>query len=62
MISSDSFLFTRSKQLAALAVQHAMPSVYGFREYTAAGGLMSYGGSIADAHRLVGVYTGRILK
>jgi putative tryptophan/tyrosine transport system substrate-binding protein len=62
VISSDSFLFTRSKQLAALAVRHAMPSIYGFREYTAAGGLMSYGGSIADAHRLVGVYTGRILK
>jgi putative tryptophan/tyrosine transport system substrate-binding protein len=62
VISSDSFLFSRSKQLAPLAVRHAMPSIYGFREYTAAGGLMSYGGSIADAHRLVGVYTGRILK
>jgi putative ABC transport system substrate-binding protein len=49
-------------QLAALTVQHAMPAIYQRREFVAAGGLMSYGSDIADAHRLVGLYTGRILK
>jgi putative tryptophan/tyrosine transport system substrate-binding protein len=62
VISSDSFFFTRSQQLAALAARHAMPAIFGFREFTNAGGLMSYGGSVIDAHRLLGVYTGRVLK
>jgi ABC-type uncharacterized transport system substrate-binding protein len=62
VISSDSFFFTRSQQLAALATRHAMPAIFGFREFTSAGGLMSYGGSVVDAHRLLGVYTGRVLK
>jgi putative tryptophan/tyrosine transport system substrate-binding protein len=62
VISSDSFFFTRSQQLAALAARHAMPAIFGFREFTHAGGLMSYGGSVIDAHRLLGVYTGRVLK
>ena len=62
VISSDSFFFTRSEQLAALALRHAVPTIFGFREFAAAGGLISYGGSIADAHRWLGVYTGRILK
>ena len=62
VISSDSFFFTRSQQLAALAARHAMPAIFGFREFTSAGGLMSYGGSVVDAHRLLGVYTGRVLK
>jgi putative ABC transport system substrate-binding protein len=39
-----------------------MPAIFGFREFTSAGGLMSYGGSVVDAHRLLGVYTGRVLK
>ena len=51
-----------SQQLAALALRHAMPTMYPFREYAVAGGLISYGNSIADAHRQVGVYTGRVLK
>jgi len=62
VISSDSFFFSRSDQLAALAARHAMPTIFGFREFVAAGGLMSYGGSLAESFRWVGVYTGRILK
>ncbi|MGA6962673.1 MAG: ABC transporter substrate-binding protein [Xanthobacteraceae bacterium] len=62
VISSDSFFFSRSDQLAALAVRHAVPTIFGFREFVAAGGLMSYGGSLTESFRWVGVYAGRILK
>jgi putative tryptophan/tyrosine transport system substrate-binding protein len=62
MISTDVFFNTRSEQLAALTVRHAVPAIYQNREFAAAGGLMSYGGSNAESYRLVGVYTGRILK
>jgi ABC-type uncharacterized transport system substrate-binding protein len=62
VISSDSFFFSRSDQLAALAARHAVPTIFGFREFVAAGGLMSYGGSLAESFRWVGVYAGRILK
>jgi putative tryptophan/tyrosine transport system substrate-binding protein len=62
VISSDSFFFSRSALLARLAVRHAVPTIFGFREFVAAGGLMSYGGSLAESFRWVGVYTGRILK
>jgi putative ABC transport system substrate-binding protein len=62
VISSDSFLFAHCEQLAALALRHTVPTIFGFREFVAAGGLMSYGASLADPHRTVGVYTGRILK
>jgi hypothetical protein len=44
------------------AVRHTMPAIYQFREFAAAGGLMSYGGSFGESYRLTGVYTGRILK
>jgi putative ABC transport system substrate-binding protein len=62
VISSDSYFWTRSEQLAALARRHAVPAIFGFREFAMAGGLMSYGASVADAFRLIGVYAGRVLK
>jgi putative ABC transport system substrate-binding protein len=61
-IGSDPFFNSRSEQLAALALRHAMPTMFPFREYAIAGGLISYGNSFADAHRQVGAYTGRILN
>jgi putative tryptophan/tyrosine transport system substrate-binding protein len=62
VIGADSFLISQSKQLAALVVRHAIPASFYFREFAVAGGLMSYGGSFTDAHRMAGVYVGRILK
>jgi putative ABC transport system substrate-binding protein len=62
LIVPDGFLISRSEQLAALALRHAVPAFFQNREFAEAGGLMSYGGSRADAWRLVGVYTGRVLK
>jgi putative ABC transport system substrate-binding protein len=62
LISPDPFFNTRSEQFAALTLRHALPTIYQYREFAAAGGLMSYGGSITDLYRRVGIYTGRILK
>ena len=62
VITSDPFFNTRTKQLAALALRYAVPTIFQYREFAAAGGLMSYGGSIIDSYRQAGVYTGRILK
>ncbi len=62
VIGSDAFFTSRREQLAALAVRHAVPTVYENRGFVAAGGLASYSGSIADAYRLAGVYAARILK
>jgi putative tryptophan/tyrosine transport system substrate-binding protein len=62
VISSDPFFTSRIEQLAALAVHHAVPAVYAWREFAAAGGLMSYGSDVADSYRLAGIYTGRILR
>jgi putative ABC transport system substrate-binding protein len=62
VIAADIFFTNQSEQIAALALRHAVPTVYQNREFPAAGGLMSYGGSIIDLYRQVGVYTGRILK
>jgi putative ABC transport system substrate-binding protein len=62
MIGHDPFFNTQTERLAALALRHAMPSIYQFREFAAAGGLMSYGTDPADRFRQSGVYTGRILK
>jgi putative ABC transport system substrate-binding protein len=53
---------SRYKQLAALTVRHAVLTIFGWRAFAAAGGLMSYGTSFSDLYRLAGVYTGRILK
>jgi putative ABC transport system substrate-binding protein len=62
VISSDPFLNSRTEQLAALALRDAVPTIFQYREFVAAGGLMSYGGSVMDSYRQAGVYTGRILK
>ncbi len=60
--STDPFFNTRSQQLAALALRHAVLTIYHNREFVAAGGLMSYGGSTTDSYKQVGILTGRILK
>jgi putative ABC transport system substrate-binding protein len=62
LIGPDGFLFTHNEQIAALALRHAVPAMYQWREFTVAGGLMSYGPSQTDVYRQVGIYTGRILK
>jgi putative ABC transport system substrate-binding protein len=62
VIGADPFFTNQSRQLAELAARHAVPTIYEFREFAAAGGLISYGTSIGDAYRLAGAYTGRILK
>jgi putative tryptophan/tyrosine transport system substrate-binding protein len=62
VIGADAFYNSRSKQLAALALRNVLPAIYQFRDFPAAGGLMSYGGSVLEQSRLVGVYTGRVLK
>jgi putative ABC transport system substrate-binding protein len=62
VIANDTFFISRSEQLAALALRHAVPTIYQFRAFTAAGGLMSYGSNLTDLYRLAGAYTGRVLK
>jgi putative ABC transport system substrate-binding protein len=61
-INIDSFLFARRQQIALLAARHKVPTIHPFREYAAAGGLMSYGASYVTAWRQSGTYVGRILK
>jgi putative ABC transport system substrate-binding protein len=62
VIEVDSFLISRSDKLAALSLRDRIPAVFLYREFAEAGGLMSYGGSLAEGYRLSGVYAGRILK
>jgi putative ABC transport system substrate-binding protein len=62
VVGSGPYFAARSRQLAELAIRHAVPAVHSTREFVAAGGLMSYGGSPGDSYRQAGVYTGRILK
>ena len=62
LVSSDVFLNNRIEQIVALAARHAIPTMYAFREFAVAGGLISYGPSLIEQYRQVGLYTGRILK
>jgi len=62
VIGTDTFFTSRSEDLAALAVRHRVPAIYQYPEFTIAGGLMSYGGTITESYRLAGIYVGRILK
>ena len=62
VIVADAFFNSRSEQLGALTLRHAVPTIFGYHEFVDAGGLMSYSGSIADSYRWAGNYSGRILR
>ena len=62
VIMPDTLFLAHSEQLGALTVSHAVPTVYAYRPFAAAGGLMSYGSDETEYYRLVGIYVGRILK
>jgi len=62
VIGADAYFVSRSEQLAALTVHHAVPAISLSREFAVAGGLMSYGTSVVDAYRQLAIYAGRILK
>jgi putative ABC transport system substrate-binding protein len=62
LVHTDPFFLSQREQLVALTARHALPAMYAFRDFIPAGGLMSYGTSLTDGARQVGVYTGRILK
>ena len=62
LVHTDPFFLSQRERLVELTVRHALPTMYAFRDFIPAGGLMSYGASLIDGARQVGVYTGRILK
>ena len=62
VISPDVFFNTRSEQLASLSLRHAVPTIYQYPQFAAAGGLISYGSNETEYYRLIGGYAGRILK
>jgi putative tryptophan/tyrosine transport system substrate-binding protein len=62
MINPDAFLTDRSEELGRLALRYAIPAIFQYRAFAAAGGLMTYGGSVTDGYRQIGGYAGRILK
>jgi putative ABC transport system substrate-binding protein len=59
--AGDSFFTSETAKLAAITVRHGVPAIFAGREFTAAGGLLSYGGSVANSYHLAGIYTGRVL-
>ena len=62
LVDTDAFFLNRRNQFSALAAHHRIPTIYAQREFVVAGGLMSYGVSLADMNRQLGVYAGRVLK
>jgi putative tryptophan/tyrosine transport system substrate-binding protein len=62
VVAPDAFLINRIDQLVALAARHALPTMYAFREFPEAGGLIGYGTNLPDLYRQVGVYTGKVLQ
>ncbi|OLB77606.1 MAG: hypothetical protein AUI16_05840 [Alphaproteobacteria bacterium 13_2_20CM_2_64_7] len=62
LVGPSPLIYNRRVQLVTLAAYHRLPAIYGLREYAEAGGLISYGTSIAEANRLAGIYVGRVLK
>ena len=62
IVSADLFLLSQQKRIVAAATQYNLPTMYPWREYVTAGGMVSYGPSLFEAYRLVGVYTGKILR
>jgi putative ABC transport system substrate-binding protein len=62
VIATDGLFLAHGEQLGALVLRHRLPAIFAYHEFAAAGGLMSYGGSLTDQYRLLGVYAGRILK
>jgi putative ABC transport system substrate-binding protein len=62
VIGTDALFNSRSEQLAVLTLRHAVPAIYQFREFVLSGGLASFGTTVVDTYRPLGVYTGRILK
>jgi putative ABC transport system substrate-binding protein len=62
VVKPDPFLISQRKRLVALAAHHAIPTIYSLRVFVDLGGLISYGGSLSDEFRQVGIYTGKILK
>jgi putative tryptophan/tyrosine transport system substrate-binding protein len=62
IVTGGEFFLRRTEQLVALAARHAVPAIYAYRAFVAAGGLIAYAPSITDSYRQAGVYTGRILR
>ena len=62
VVHTEPFFLSRRDHLVELAARHSIPTIYGLREFAAAGGLISYGTKLSDSYRQVGIYTGRILK